>query len=169
MMTRAKVFSETYEGYLAEIRQVDYLARADFLGLTVGESTIVVPLFNDTYIFNGVEFVASNGEGMSPAVQVMLCKYILTCLEGGVPADQSGPQWITYREFKGSSPLHSYFTNNTNKTLETAFSGNLDGFRQRALDLGGELLDSAGYELSVQFLSCTDQMLQAIWILNVLP
>jgi len=150
-MTRAKVFSETYARYLGEIRQTDYLSKADLLGLTVDHANLIVPLFDMTYRFNGQEFVAPQGEKMSPGVQVMLCKYLLSYMEGVSPADQAGPQWITYREFKGSAPLHSYFDNSTNKALAEAFSGNLLKLQERALEVGGEMVDSPGYDLSMCF------------------
>jgi len=145
-MTRAKVFSETYARYLG-----DYLSKADLLGLALDRDDLIVPLFDITYRFNGQEFVASQGEQMSPAIQVMLCKYLLSYMEGVNVADQTGPRWITYREFKGSAPLHSYFDNNTNKTIAEAFTGNLVKLQERALELGGELLDSPGYDLSISF------------------
>ena len=149
-MVRAKVFSETYKSYLAEIRKLDYLSRADLLGLVRENDSLLIPLFDVTYQFDGSEFVAPHGQPLSPAIQVMLCKYMLTC-NGLSLSEGTGCDWITYRDFKGSSPLHSYFTNNTNKTLEVNFAGAVSLLRDRIIALGGELLSSDSYDLSARF------------------
>jgi hypothetical protein len=100
------------------------------------------------YRFGADGIVGDDQEILTPAVQVMICKYILTCpLE--LPANDN--TLMTYREFKDAGPLISYFTTNTNKTIETTFSGNLAGLKTRGQDIGGKLLASDIYDLSVQF------------------
>jgi hypothetical protein len=147
---RAKVFDETYRRYLKEIQQIDFLAKAEALGVTIDNNSLKIPLYDKMYRFGPDGIVGGEQEVLTPAVQVMICKYILTCpLE--LPAIDN--TLMTYREFKDAGPLISYFTTNTNKTIESTFSGNLEGLKKRGQDIGGKLLDSDIYDLSMEFLA----------------
>ena len=50
-----------------------------------------------------------------------------------------------------ASPLTSYFTTNTNKTLETTFSGKLDTLREVCRGIGGREQKAEGYDCSILF------------------
>lgn len=142
------VFAETYQGYLAEIREIDFLSRAEILGLVEENGALIIPLYDKVYTFTREGITAPGGERLTPALQVMICKYILSC-PTKLPADMG--ELVTYREFKDSGPLISFFTTNTNKTLEAAFSGNIKGLRERALTVGGKVVTSEIYDLALQF------------------
>ncbi len=150
-MTRqgSKVFSKTCQNYYEEVCRVDFLARAEILGAQVEKGALVIPLYDQDFLFSSDGIRALSGEEILPAVQVMICKYILTCSFDTLPVLNN--DLVTYREFKDSGPLTSYFTTNTNKTLESAFAGDVDGLRNRARQLGGTIVDSAIYDLSVKF------------------
>ncbi len=143
---RSRVFAETYQGYLEEIRGVDLLARAEILGVAAEDGILVIPLYDKRYSFTAAGIAET--ESLTPAVQVMICKYILCCPEK-LP-DSDGPL-VTYREFKDAGPLTSFFTANTNKTLESAFAGNVNRLRERSLAIGGNVLSSEVYDLSLEF------------------
>lgn len=143
---RSHVFAETYQGYLADIRKIDFLARAPVLGVVEDNGALLIPLYDRCYTFTAEGIAESMG--LTPAVQVMICKYILSCPEK-LPSSEG--ELITYREFKDAGPLISYFATNTNKTLESAFAGDIEGLRQRALAIGGELRSSEVYDLSLEF------------------
>jgi hypothetical protein len=145
---RAKVFDETYRRYLQEIRQLDFLAKAEILGVKTENGALKIPLFNKIYRFGAEGIVGGDGEDLTPAVQVMICKYILTC---PLELPQLSETLVTYREFKDAGPLISYFTTNTNKTLESTFSGNIAGLKKRGQEIGGKILESDTYDLSLQF------------------
>ncbi|NOR24342.1 MAG: DUF3786 domain-containing protein [Desulforhopalus sp.] len=145
---RAKVFDETYRRYLQEIRQLDFLAKAEILGVKTENGALKIPLFNKIYRFGADGIVGGDGEDLTPAVQVMICKYILTC---PLELPQLSETLVTYREFKDAGPLISYFTTNTNKTLESTFSGNIAGLKKRGQEIGGKILESDTYDLSLQF------------------
>jgi len=147
---RAKVFDETYRRYLKEIQQIDFLAKAEALGVTIDHNFLEIPLYDKMYRFGANGIVGDDREILTPAVQVMICKYILTCPQERPAIDNT---LMTYREFKDAGPLISYFTTNTNKTIETTFSGNLEGLKKRGQDIGGKLLVSDIYDLSMQFLA----------------
>lgn len=145
---RARIFDETYKSYLEQIRQVDYLAKAGILGLTIGDGALRIPLYDKIYRFSENGISSDDTDELTPALQVMICKYILTC-----PDDlpELKDNLVTYREFKDAGPLISYFTTNTNKTLESTFCGNVSGLRKRGQEIGGEVLDSDTYDLSLLF------------------
>ncbi len=58
---------------------------------------------------------------------------------------------VTYREFKDAGPLTSYFANNTNKTIESTFSGKLSLLRGKCLTAGGVEKLSNSHDFSVEF------------------
>jgi len=145
---RAKVFDETYRRYLEEIQHIDFLSKAEVLGVTIDNNSLKIPLYDKTYRFRSDGIVGDEQEVITPAVQVMICKYILTCPLELPVIDNS---LMTYREFKDAGPLISYFTTNTNKTVESTFSGNLEGLKKRCQDIGGKFLASDIYDLSMQF------------------
>ena len=145
---RSKVFDQTYRRYLEEIRQLDFLTKADALGVETQEGSLVIPLYNKKYLFNTEGITCRAGEVLTPAVQVMICKYILTC---PVEIPEMEDRLVTYREFKDSGPLVYNFTTNTNKTLESTFTGKLPELKERALAIGGQISDSETYDLSIDF------------------
>jgi hypothetical protein len=147
-MQQARVFAQTYQHYLAEIRKIDFLGKAEALGVARQEERLLVPLYNTVYCCSRDGIEGPEGAQVSPAVRVILCKYILTCPPQLPPLADT---LKTYREFKDAGPLTSYFTTNTNKIIETTFSGNLQGLRHRAEHIGGLAQYSESYDYSVQF------------------
>lgn len=145
---RSKVFDETCRQYLEEIRQLDFLAKAGVLDLQTDAGKLIIPLYDKIFRLGVDGITRDDGKEISPAVQVMICKYVLTC---PLELPEMDNALITYREFKDAGPLVSFFTNNTKKTLETAFSGNLAGLRKRGQEIGGRLIASDSYDLSLEF------------------
>ena len=145
---RARVFDETYKRYLQEIRKLDFLAKAELLGVKIGNGALEIPLYDKIYRFGPAGIVGDDVGELTPAVQVMICKYILTC---PLELPDLSEKLVTYREFKDAGPLISYFTTNTNKTLESTFCGNVAGLKKRGLEIGGKILDSDTYDLSLEF------------------
>ena len=147
-MKVSPVFEETYQKYLLEIQNIDYLARGDMLGVSVKENTLEIPVYDRLYRLSDNGIKACRGNQVTPAVRVILCKYVLMC---PVELPRVADKLMTYREFKNAGPLISYFTTNTNKTIETTFSGKRDFFQERAQQLGGTVRDDQSYDLSVKF------------------
>lgn len=147
-MKQASIFDETYRKYLAEIRSTDFLGKADVLGVKRDDKGLVIPLYDQDYHLSSEGIYHSRGAAVTPAVQVILSKYVLTC-----PPERPKAQVAlkTYRDFRGAAPLVSYFTTNTNKTIEGTFSGKLEVLERKALSIGGQLQTSQGYDLSVCF------------------
>lgn len=146
--SRAQVFEQTYQGYLEQLQAIDYFAKAEPLGVAIQDSKLLIPIYDQLYTL-GPEGIHSLNHGpVTPAIRVMICKYVLTS-----PAvlPELDTALVTYREFKNSAPLLSYFANNTNKTLQTQFSGDLTGLKKRGIELGGKIQPSEGYDLTLCF------------------
>jgi hypothetical protein len=144
----SKVFDETYLGYMEEINRIDFLARAPAMNVQRDGDSLLIPLYDKLYRFSKEGIDSPSGAPLSPAVRVMICKYILTCPS---PLPELSNTLCTYREFKNSAPLVSYFTTNTNKALESRFSGDLPSLRSRAMAMGAQLLESESYDISLLF------------------
>jgi hypothetical protein len=149
-MGRSPVFEETYQKYLAELRQTDIFARADLLGLEPEDGYLRIPLYGREYRVSSSGISDPGGREVTAAVRVVLCKYLLTCPPELPPLSD---RLVTYREFKDAGPLVSYFTTNTNKIIETTFAGNLSLLHERAALAGGEVLPSETHDLSLKFMA----------------
>ncbi|MCG6909203.1 MAG: DUF3786 domain-containing protein [Deltaproteobacteria bacterium] len=145
---KAAVFEETYQNYLKQLAGIDCLARADVLGAKVSGNALAIDFYGDTYNVSAAGVTDARGKRANFAVSVVLCKYILVCPEEVVPDGI----WVTYREFKDAGPLTGYFNSNTNKTIETTFSGRLDKLERASRRLGATAVeDGAAYDLSLAF------------------
>lgn len=147
-MKQASVFDETYRKYLREICSTDFLAKAEALGVRKENNGLIIPLYDQEYHLSSEGIYHTRGAAVTPAVQVILSKYVLTC-PTELPTTQKTLK--TYRDFTGTAPLVSYFTTNTNKTIEVTFSGKRDALEKKALSIGGQLQPAEGYDFSVRF------------------
>ncbi len=147
-MQKSSVFEQTYRHYLAEISRLDYLARADLLGAESSGDALVIALYDRLYTVSATAIEGIGGAPVNDAVRVILAKYVLTCPDQlpVLPA-----QWQTYREFADAGPLISYFTSNTNKSIETHFSGRAERLKQRCTELGAVVEKNPSYDFSVRF------------------
>lgn len=145
-MEKSSIFEQTYRQYLSEIGSIDYLAKADKLGVETDGDALIIPLYDQMYAVSAASIESLDNKIVTDAVRVVLAKYVLTCPDK--PAVEPG-QWVTYRDFKDAAPLVSSFTANTNKTIENHFSGQLDLLKQRCQSLGGILESNESYDLSV--------------------
>lgn len=147
-MQRARVFTETYQNYLAEIGRIDFLAKAEVLGATRADDALLIPLYDRVYRCGKDGISCAVDQSDNPAIRVILLKYILDAPWRMPPANDV---LKSYREFKDAGPLISYFTTNTSKIIETTFSGNIEGLTTRAEDIGGQVVADDCYDLSVRF------------------
>ncbi len=146
-MQKATVFDQTYQRYLAEIGRIDYLSRANLLGVEVAGEALVIALYDQTYSVSSQGIEGLGGAVVNDAVRVILSKYVLTC-----PAEvpELSPKWMTYREFRNAGPLVSYFTSNTNKNIELHYSGGADRLAERCKELGARLEANSSYDISAR-------------------
>jgi hypothetical protein len=145
---KASVFAETYQDYLRQLADIDYLSRADILGGRTAGSGLIINFYGKEYGVSASGITGPDGQKANFAVCVVLCKYILVC-PGEVMQDGT---WVTYREFKDAGPLIGYFNANTNKTIESTFSGRMDLLSRAAKRLeAAPVKDGAAYDLSLVF------------------
>lgn len=145
---KSRVFEQTFQHYLSELNKIDYLARATLLGVETVDDKLIIPLYDQLYHLSSAEIRSPGGAQASPAVRVILCKYVLNC---PVELPALSKRYMTYREFRDAGPLVSYFTSNTNKTIESHFSRKPELLQQRCIDLGGVPEQNETYDFSFTF------------------
>jgi hypothetical protein len=146
-MKRAAVFDTTLEDYLRQIADIDLVSRAETLGATAREGALILPLYGIPYRVSKEGVFDAGGQKANFAVSVVLCRYILQC-----PAVLPVPgEWVTYREFRDAAPLTGYFTANTNKVIETTFTGKLTALEDACRRIGGCYLEEPSFDLAVAF------------------
>jgi hypothetical protein len=147
-MDSRKTFDKKYEDCLSKIKHTDFSKKADILGAHIKEEYLILDFFNRQIIYSEDGFKDANGEEITYAVKLVLCKYLSMCPDN---ISESSGKLVTFRELAASGPLFSSFTANTNKIIETAFSGNLEALKSRCLALGGLPTGMPSYDLSMQF------------------
>lgn len=142
------LFYEKAEGLLNEVTGIDLATRADALGGTCAGETLTLPLFGRPHHISNETIRDHEGNPATPAVTVLLCRYLLSR-----PTDQppASPEWVTLRDVKGAGVLTSVFTDNTRKIIETAFTGHPHSLAAASAALGGSVETHPGYDLSIRF------------------
>jgi hypothetical protein len=147
-MKKAAIFEETYRKYLSELHGINFSDCVTVLGIEIDRNGLTIPFFNEKYKVSteGIENI--EGRPTPFAVKVVLCRYILMC-----PGQQDTcqPVLVSYREFKDSAPLVSYFTSNTSEVIEQTYTGRLGDLLQKCLSAGGVKQHSTAYDLSFTF------------------
>ncbi len=152
---KSRVFKETYENYLGEIDETTFAGKTVILGTELSGNQLLIPFFNQIYSVSSRGVLDSENKDAPFPVSVVLLKYILMCPRQPVQVEQGDDplsDWVTFRDFKDAGPLTSYFTSNTNKTIEQAFSNRLDLLQTAANSLGANQGPFASsYDVSLAF------------------
>lgn len=148
MIVPRKSFDEKYKKCRLKIRDVDFSQKAAILGADLKQGALSFDFFNRRIVFSTDGFSAVDGEPLTVAVMLALCRYLAMC--PGKSVESTG-RLITFRELSGSGPLFSSFTANTNKIIESAFAGSLESLRSRCRELGGIDAEMPSFDLSMQF------------------
>ena len=149
-MTYRPSFDEKYVTCLADIRDRSFAGKTEILGAELAGDGLRLPFFNRQLIFSSAGVHAADGETLTIAVKLALCRYLAMCPDRIV---NSAHRLITFRELSDSGPLFSSFTANTNKIIESAFSGRLDLLRARCQMVGGHDIQMPAFDLSMQFMA----------------
>ena len=147
-MESSKIFDITYNDYLPQTKDFDFSKKAEILGIQKQNQSFMFEFFNRQIVFDRNDFKDITGKELTFAVKVVLCKYLLMCPE---KISKSSNRLVTFREFANAGPLFSSFTANTNKIIETTFSGELETLKMRCRKLGGTMMETKSYDLSVRF------------------
>ena len=147
-MNKSKVFEETYNKYMSQIRHIDLLPRAERLGAEPAGEALIIPYYKKSFRISTEGVFDETGKRANFAISVVLFQYVFSCPDE-IPI---AGDWVSYREFKDAGPLAVYFTSNTNKIIETTFSGNPEALRSACKRLGGRLFDDdPSWDLSLAF------------------
>jgi len=147
-MDDSKIFDKKYNEYLSQLREFPFSQKAAILGVQKRNQSYVFEFFNRRIAFDRNDFKDLSGEEVTFAVKVVLCKYLLMCPE---KVSESSNRLVTFREFANAGPLFSSFTANTGKIIETTFSGQLEKLKARCANLGGTVVETKSYDLSIRF------------------
>lgn len=147
-MVNSKIFDQKYDECLSKMKEIDFAKRADILGGQYKNHSLIFNFFNRRIKVtkNGISDI--NNRDLTFAIKFLLCQYIILCPK---KLPEKSSKLVTFREFKNSGPLFSRFTSNTNKIIETSFSGNLAKLQKQCLKLDGMIMESASYDLSMRF------------------
>jgi hypothetical protein len=137
-----KCFSQVYE--------LDKDRLLSILGIQKQSQTYVFHFFNRKIIFDQNDFFDPDGQEINSSIKTLLCRYMIHCPEFVVVETN---RLISFREFPGTGPLFSRFTENTNKIVEHTFSGQSERLEKRCLKFGGVQAKANGYDLSFRFMA----------------
>jgi hypothetical protein len=145
---KAPIFEQIYQDYLRQLGQVDLQTIANRIGVEIEGDSILVPLFGQRYKVSPRGIVDPYGKEPIHSVKVVLCQYLLH-----VPStDPQEEDWVSYKDFKDTTPFVGGFQNNTEKAIAKNFAGRLETLKRACLQLGGK--DPGlewGYQLSMKF------------------
>ncbi len=147
-MNNSKTFDQKYAEDLAKIKHINLADKARILGGRYEEDALYFDFFDRRLKVTKNGISDMKGSDPTAAVKLLLCRYILSCPE---KLPEKSDKLVTFREFKDSGPLFSSFTTNTNRIIETSFSGHLKGLEIRCTKLGGIIMEMANYDLCVRF------------------
>ncbi|MCJ7773220.1 MAG: DUF3786 domain-containing protein [Desulfobacterales bacterium] len=148
MNKQNEIFEETSRKCIIQLKDTNFLKNSEILGAEVKDNNLVIPLYGQ-FCSVSIEGVKTHdGKSTNPAVSVLLLKYVLNCPDKIPPEGQ----WVTYREFEGAGVLSGHFTENTNKIIETSFSGKASRLHHCALHMGGiSLHDDSSFDVAIEF------------------
>ena len=147
---KAADFETAYFALLKQLAAVDFSARKTLLGADLQAGELLIPFYGMIHKVSRTGITDIKGRQINPALGVLLCTYVLRRPET-IPAESN--ELVSFRELEGAGPLNGYFTENTQKLIARAFSGNVAALWQRSRLLGG-VLDAdpeESYDLSVRF------------------
>ncbi len=133
MTPEAAVFEETYNDYLSRIAGIDLAGAAAALGAAMDDGRAVIPLLNRTYRVSKEGIARADGRRPNLGTCVILSKYLLLC----PPLEPTRTDWASYRDFKDSGPLATYWANEVEVALVDAFAGRTADLEKAAEQLGG--------------------------------
>jgi len=142
------VYDKSYQYYLEQIAEISFGDIADNLGVKIEGSELKIPFFQNEYAvsINGM----TDPAGKKPAydIIVILSKYILLCPD----APPKGHDWVSFKDFKDSGPLISFFANNVEHNISDYFSGKSADLKKAGTALGGYSPTlEVNYDVAYQF------------------
>lgn len=148
MAAELSVFDETYEKYMNRIAGINFKSIENKLGLRVRENDVAIPFFDKSFTFSEKGLMNPSGKQPPLETSVVLCNYLLRCPD----VEPVNDDWVSYRDFKDSGPLTTYFANAVEKPIAGHFSGRLGALEKSCRALGGSSPDlELSYDLFMRF------------------
>jgi len=148
MPSPESIFNQTYEKYLAQLRELPLASIAPKIGADYIDKRLRIPLFDRVFEVSSAGITGQDGRRPSYDVCVLLSKYLLLFTE----LPECGGKWATFRDFKDSRPLHNYFANEVERAMATQFSGRIDALKMACESIKGYPPDlQVSYDLAMQF------------------
>jgi len=147
-MEKSSVFEETYINYLAQIDRLDFKKITDRLGAEMVGEELIIPFFGKPHRISAADITDPFGSGPSFSVCVILFKYLLLC-PGNDPVEND---WVSFKDFKDSTPFSGAFINYTERPLAKYFSGRVNQFETACKKINGHSpVAKFSYDLCMQF------------------
>ena len=149
-MDNSKIFDQKFDTSMTLLKQeeINFAERAEILGGQYKNNSLTLDFFNRKAVVTKDAIKDKESKELTFAIKFLLCQYILLCPE---TLPEKSSKLMTFRELKDSGPLFSRFVSNTNKIIETSFSGNIERLKTQCLKLGGIIMEAANYDLCVRF------------------
>lgn len=148
MTTKATVFEKTYQFYLEQLRKVALDKVAPVLGGVFRENALYLPFFNESYAVSDQGITGPSGQQPRHDICVIISRYLLMCPKK-IPENT---RWVSFRDFKDSSPLIGYFSKSVEGLLCDRFTGRLNDLKAASDHLGGYSAPiEAQYDFIAQF------------------
>ena len=147
-MEKPSVFEETYQSYLSRIEGLDFKKIAGPLGAKMVGEELIVPFFGKPHRISAGGIFEPSGGRPNFSVCVILSKYLLLCPKH----DPVEKDWVSFRDFKDSTPFAGAFVNTTEAPLANYYSGRLKDLETACRKINGHPPAAAfSYDLCLQF------------------
>ena len=148
MTNKASIFEKTYKDYITQVAGIDLKSIEQKLGVKIDGNDVTIPLFGKPHKVSKSGITDPSGKRPSLDICVILCKYLLLCPDV-YPKEK---ELVSFRGFKDSGPLTSYFANDVERAIATYFAGRLDDLKEASKTLAGHPPDiEVAYDLPMQF------------------
>jgi hypothetical protein len=148
MTPKSSIFDKTYRDYISQVAGMDLKSVGEKLGAQVKGSDVIIHLFGRPHMVSERGIIDPSGKRPSFDICVVLCKYLLLCPD--IQPEEN--EWVSYRDFKDSGPLTSYFANEVERSIAKNFSGNVPALKEASKTLGGYPPEiELSYEVAMQF------------------
>ncbi len=132
--TTGSVYEKTYQEYLKQLNNLNFIGKEKSLGIAVDGPDAVVPYFGTSVRLTAHGLKDATGRRPDFADCVVICRYLIMC----PPYESQENQWSAYRDFPDAGPLTVYWADSVENRLARRFEGHVDALRRACDALGGE-------------------------------
>ena len=148
MPNEPSVFEKTYQDYLTQVATLDLKSIEHKLKIKIEGDEVVVPLFGKPHKVSQRGITDPSGKQPTLDVSVIIFKYLLMCPD----IYPQKKEWLSYRDFKDSGPLTTFFSNDVERAIVHYFSGKMSDLEKASKTLGGYPPNiEVTYDLSIEF------------------